>query len=225
MGIQWASAAELASLVQRSEVDTITSNLLLSAAADIIRNEVGQDIDLLTTSETYDGPRGGRHHGGGSFGVDGYGSVGRGRYGGDPTLMLMQRPCISVTSVTEDQVGVGVVTLTQGADYVLGAGGKLHRINNGNEDYAYPWTTKYQGIVVEYTHGWDVSTPQYQTAKQLSMQIAARGYLNPEGLYELKVGGYEESRFSRATPVTGLLQLTPIEKIMLNSLRSNWLTW
>lgn len=218
---QWATAAELASLVQRAEVDTITSNLLLTAAADVIRNEVVQDIDLLTTLETYDGPKS-RHGYNGAHRFDG--TTFGGFTQGESVLFLRQRPCISITLVTENQGTGGIVDLVQGVDYSMGEGGRLYRFRDSNEDAERAWTTVRQGIAVTYTHGWDVTTPQYQTAKMLSMQLAARAYLNPESLYELRVGGYQESRYSRATPVTGMLQLTPVEKIMLDSLRSNWLT-
>lgn len=203
---QFATASELASILQLPQVDTVTSNLLLGFAADMIREEVGQDIDLLTTAETYDGLNNRR--------APEYNNL----------LLLLQRPTISITSVTENQTNVGVVSLVQGTDYVLGEGGKLYRIQDSDEDNELAWTTKKQGIVVTYTHGWDVNTPQYQTAKAISLQLSGRAYINPQAMYELRVGGYQVSYFSRATPITGLLQLTPIEKKMLDSLRPNTLT-
>ena len=52
----FATASDLASILQRDTIDTYTANLLLNGAADAIRNEVGLQIDLLTTTETYDPP-------------------------------------------------------------------------------------------------------------------------------------------------------------------------
>jgi hypothetical protein len=51
----FATAEDLASFIQVPTVDRYTAEMLLDLASDTIRDEVGQDIDQATTTETYDG--------------------------------------------------------------------------------------------------------------------------------------------------------------------------
>jgi hypothetical protein len=211
MGIQWGTAAELASLVQRPLVDTVTCNLLLSQAADLVRAECNQNIDIVTTTEVLDGPRSATY-----MEPD----------PADAVVFLNEKPVISVTSVTELQVANGMTTLVQGTDFILGNGGRIYRIKSSSaSSYSYyPWTVNKQGITVIYSHGYATTTWQYNTAKQISLQMAGRAYVNPEGLHQMRVGGYAARYFGTTTPITGMLQMTPFEKLMLAPLRANTLT-
>lgn len=211
MGIQWATAAELASIVQRPLVDTVTSNLLLSQAADLVRAECSQNIDIITTTEVIDGPPPATY-----MEPD----------PADAQIFLLERPVISIVSVTELQVSNGLTTLVQDVDFKIGNGGRLYRIKaNTPSSYAYtPWTVNKQGITVVYTHGYATTAWQYNTAKQVSLQMAARAYVNPEGLHQMRIGGYATRYFGTTTPITGMLQMTPFEKLMLAPLRATGLT-
>lgn len=211
MGIQWATAAELASLVQRPLVDTVTCNLLLSQAADLVRAECNQNIDIVTTTEVLDGPAPASYMETGAA---------------DAMIFLNEKPVINVTSVTEFQVSNGMTVLVQGTDYVLGNGGRIYRIKSSSaSSYSYqPWTTNKQGITVVYSHGYATTAWQYNTAKQISLQMAGRAYVNPEDLHQMRIGGYAARYHGTTTPITGLLQMTPFEKMMLSPLRANTLT-
>lgn len=210
MSTQWATAEELASIIQRATVDTVSANLVLSAAAQVVRNEVLQDVDLIETTEVHDGPAPTPF-----YTPDGYDAS---------IIFLDQRPVASITSISELQVGVGSVDLVEGTDFVLGKGGKVRRVKSlGVANWvSYPWTVNEMGISVVYQHGWDTDAREFATAKQISLQAAARAYVNPEMRHQLKIGTYQERYFGTTTPITGLIQLTPFEKLMLNPLRPNW---
>ena len=50
-----ATAEELASFLQRPTIDRATAEMLLDLAAGEVADEIGQPVEVLTTTETYDG--------------------------------------------------------------------------------------------------------------------------------------------------------------------------
>lgn len=202
MTAAWATPTELASLLQRPALDNTTADLLLKAAADEIRAECQQSIDIASTVEVLDGPP----------------NICSNEYG-NSVIWLTERPVRSVTTVTEiPSAGGSPVTLVAGTDYVLGKGGRLYRMSGS----AYiPWTTRKMGISVTYEHGWDIDSWQYGLAKTVSLQSAGRAYINPEALHQKRVGDFAVRYFGTTTPITGLIQLTEFERTKLDPLRKN----
>src|SRR6266566_6200877 len=96
----FGTAADLAAMLQR-DIDTSTANLLLDLASTAVREEVRQDIDIATTTETYDSPN-----------VVSWLPVATSMLAVtiaqqvpvNGLLFLRELPVISVTSITEDGV-------------------------------------------------------------------------------------------------------------------------
>lgn len=208
MGAPFANSNDLAALLQLDSVNPASAEICLQMAADAVRAEVCQSIDLATTVETLDGPRK----------QDRWYD----QYPINSVVFVHERPVSAVPVIQEYQQSVGsLVTLTEYTDYTWDVSGALYRISGGDDDNMIDWTRRRRGIIVTYTHGWEPDSYQYQIAKVVSTQLAARAYVNPEVLHEDTFGGYQVKYKGNAEMTGGLFELTEHEKQMLNQLRPN----
>lgn len=208
MGAPFATANDLAALLQLDSVNTASADICLQFASDAVRAEVNQSIDLATTVETLDGPRKKDRY---------YDS-----YPINSVVFAHERPVHAVPKIQEYQNSVGaLVTLVEYTDYTWDAAGGLYRISGGDDDNMIDWTRRRRGIIVTYTHGWSPDTYQYQLAKVVSTQVAARAYVNPEMVHEDAFGGYATRYKANSEMTMGIFEFTEHEKEMLGELRPN----
>lgn len=201
----FATPTELASLVQR-DVDTSTATLLLDLASTAIRNELHTDVDAGTTTETLDGT-------------------------GMPWVFLSQYPVTALSSCTED--GTALVEDQQFIWRKSGAVGRLGGVSgpwifNMPPFWIAPadwppgltpgmWTSRPRSIVISYSHGWATSSRQWQTARLVCLQAAARAYVNPEQVIRSDVGMVKTFHDIK---IAGRLELSEYEQHQLDPLRA-----
>jgi len=123
------------------------------------------------------------------------------------TVFLRQRPVTAVSGVSD--AGVLLVPVTQ---YEWSAGGVISRVDG------LPFTDLAGGILVTYTHGWATNTREWRLARMVTLQVAARAYVNPLQVDSVTVGGITRT-YPRSEPRTGRLELTEFEKRRLDPLR------
>lgn len=211
MGAPFAQPSDLAALLQVDSVDPTSAALYLQMAADTVRAEVDQEIDLGTTIETLNGPQG----------HDKY-------YMSWPinsVVFLHERPVLAIPTIQEWQASSqSFVTLVEYVDYIWDRGGAVVRITGGNDDNPIDWTRRRRGIKVTYTHGWAQNTYQWNLAKSISTQVAARAFVNPENIHQEDFGGYSVRYRANAELTVGHFELTKHEQQSLSILRGNSLT-
>ncbi len=192
----FGTAADLAAMLQR-DIDTSTANLLLDLASTAVREEVRQDIDIATTTETYDSPN-----------VVSWLPVATSMLAVtiaqqvpvNGLLFLRELPVISVTSITEDGVTL------DSASYQWNRFGRVKRLTG-------IWSSlNINNVVVVYSHGWATTTRQWQTARQVCLQAASRVYVNSGQLISQRVDMVHEQYNE--------IKLTDYEKGLLDPLRS-----
>jgi len=188
----FATPTELAAFLQR-DLNTASAQQAVDLASQAIRQEIAQDVDVATTTETLDGS-------------------------GGPWLFLEQWPVTAVTSVTEKGV-----LLVVGADYrftqrgAIGRWGGLGAFDIYRADPTGRWPVTHQGIVVVYTHGWLTTTKEYGTCKRITLQVAGRAYINPGQHASKEIGQSKETWGVQASP--GRYELMETEKRDLDPLR------
>ena len=99
----FATAEDLASYLQLNTVDRYTAELLLELASDAVRAVVGQSVDVVTSTEVYDGLDHGHPWAG--------------------TIFLRQVPVVAVSAVVSDGVPVPA------ADYEWSTRGSITRLS------------------------------------------------------------------------------------------------
>lgn len=182
----FATAEDLASFLQLPTVDRYSAELLLDLASDAVRDEAGQDIAIITSTEVYDG-------------------LPWDHLWAD-TIFLRQVPVRSVTSVTSDGV------LVPAAEYEWSAKGAITRLTG-------PFSEAQGGISVVYEHGWADTTRQYKLARSITLQAAARAYVNPYQVDSLQIGSINRSFPKENDGRTGRIELTKYEQRRLDPLR------
>lgn len=210
MGAPFATPSDIGALLQIDTVNVASAQLCLALAADAVRAEVDQSIDIGTTVERVDGPRKGDHW---------YES-----YPAGSVIHVHERPTLAVPTIQEYKQGTGLVTLVEYTDYTWDRSGAIYRIEGGDDDNMIDWTRRRQGIIVTYTHGWSQDSYHWNLAKIVSVQLAARVYVNPEGLHQLDFGGYSTRYRANSELTVGLFELTEHEKTMLKALHGTSLT-
>lgn len=192
----FGTAADLAAMLQH-DIDTSTANLLLDLASTAVRTEVKQTIDIATTTETYDSPN-----------VVSWLPVATSMLAVtiaqqvpiNGLLFLREIPVTTVTSVAEDGV-----TLDPSV-YQWNRFGRIKRITG-------IWSSlNINNIVVTYQHGWDTTTRQWQVARQVCLQAAARMYVNAGQMISQRVDMVHEQYTE--------IKLSDYEKSLLDCLRS-----
>lgn len=118
--------------------------------------------------------------------VDGSGTI---------VLLLPSTPVADVSAVVEDPDG-DALELAAG-DFEWSADGILRRLDGGR------WLRRFRYYEVTYDSGYD-TVPD--TVKLVTLRVAARAIVNPEGLTQESAGGYaagygfDESRFAALAP-------------------------
>lgn len=121
-------------------------------------------------------------------------------------IFLRQVPVTAVSGVVSDGVTIPA------AEYEWSARGVIVRT-------ARPFSAVLRGISVTYTHGWEPTALEYRLARSITLQVAARVYVNPYQLDGLQIGSINQS-FPRETDGrTGLAELTKFERRRLDPLR------
>jgi len=103
--------------------------------------------------------------------------------------------------------------LVEGRHYSWSSAGVLWRL--ASRWHRPIWPRRPRCITVAYRHGWDEGSPQFQAARQVALEVAARTSRNPDMLQSERIGDW-----SRAfVPTGGRAQLTDIERTLLDPLR------
>jgi hypothetical protein len=122
------------------------------------------------------------------------------------TVFLRQVPVTAVSAVISDGL------LVPPSQYEWSAYGVIHR-------FSLPFSNLSSGITVTYTHGWAPTTRQFRLARVITLQVAARCYVNPSQLDVLTVGSISRSWPKENDGRTGRVELTRYEQRRLDPLR------
>lgn len=159
-----ANPQDLASLLERDDIDTFKATLLIECATAVVQAIVGQRIiEVVDDTITLD--------------VDEIDS--------GPGLLLPERP---VTAVTAVQIGATPI-----ADYVTQLRrGRIWRAS-GWRSYMLAYPTQPNGVTVTYTHGYPDGHQRLQLARSAVLALVKGAYANPTGSTHMGIGDYNAS--------------------------------
>lgn len=158
------------------QLDSAHATEMLEGAAGLVRDEIGQALDLVEDDVWTTRPRGGQ------------------------LLQLPQLPVTAVTLVEERRtIATGWVSLTEDVDYeadlfdgtLIRLGAAIFSTGEGLNGQVTGWPgsifPRYAGglVRVTYTHGF---TEIPDTIRTVIKRVAARGYENPEAVAQDVVG-------------------------------------
>lgn len=191
----FATPSDLQLLLRLSSIDTDAATLLLELASNAVRADVGQTIDAAA-DETVT--------------VDG--TPGR-------ALLLDELPVTGVSAVS-----INGVALVEKVDFDWHRSGILHRCGTAitTPDYtvaAWSWGGRPRSVEVTYSHGWETTSRQWQAARGVALQVAARCWTNPQQLGSETIGDWARSWNSGGTASASGLELSLEEKRQLDALR------
>jgi len=179
---------ELGHALGGEELDSEQAQWLCEWGSEAVRAEVAQTINVIEGDEVM---------------LDGLGS---------PLILLPELEVREVRGVC-----LGEEELRPGVDYEWNAAGCLWR----RRSYWYdrveiPWPKRPRALRVTYDHGWAPRSPQWNAARQVALEVAARTFRNPGMLQSERLGDW-----SRAwVPRGGRAELTPAEQRSLDILRT-----
>lgn len=184
-----ATAADLGRYLGRelTEDEVFRATLLLDLATAAVKDYTGQDIERVTADS----------------------QVLQGNWGS--TLILPQRPVISVTSVT-----ISTTTLTANTDYAWDGGDVLYRGSreylHGGEPYTpdpmrhlLHWGGPSAQVTVVYTHGLADGSKKLDTPRGIVLEMAATQLSTTPGIKQESIGQYS---YTADSPATGRVTLT-----------------
>lgn len=156
-----ADPQDLASLLERDDIDAFKATMLIECATGVIQATCGQrivevvdDTITLDTDEIEDGPY----------------------------LLLPERPVTAVSSV---QIGTTPV-----ADYTLELRrGRIWRAN-GWRSYLRAYAAQPSGVTVTYTHGFPPGHQRLQLARSAVLALVKGSFSNPTGATHMGIGDY-----------------------------------
>lgn len=158
------------------QLDEAQAIQMLEAASGLVRDEIGQSLDLVEDDIWQARPRGGQ------------------------ILHLPQLPVTAVTLVEERRtIAGGWVTLTEDVDYeadlfdgtLIRLGAAIFSTGEGLNGQVIGWPgsifPRYPGgkVRITYSHGY---TEMPDTIRTVVKRVAARGYENPEAVAQDMVG-------------------------------------
>lgn len=122
-------------------------------------------------------------------------------------LLLPQLPVTAVNRVVEYGV-----ELLDGEGYTWSHAGTLTRLGGA-------WPVEPRTVSVTYSHGY-LPTEIPAVLRTVSVQVAARAFVNPEGATQISIGDASRSyAASSGQAPSGRLQLTDYERRLLRGLR------
>lgn len=171
MADRLATPEDLASFLERDDLDAYKAGLLVEAATAVVQAVVGQRIVRVTDDEVV-------------IDLDGY--------SGGLYLDLPERP---VTSVSTALIGSTAVT-----DYRLEASrGRLWRASGWRSTLlAYPGSEP-STATVTYTHGYATGDQGVQLARAAVLSLAAAVFVNPVGATQESLDDYSVTYEAMAT--------------------------
>jgi hypothetical protein len=182
MADRLATPEDLASLLERDDIDAYKAGVLLEMATSIVQGVAGNQRIVQVTGDTDT-----------ILGVT------------DAWLDLPQRPVSAVTAVSLDGTA-----LTAGTDYKT-IGNRLWRYNGWQTNYGWPlsygWPNAYYGwpvpiglvgvrnepsqVTFTYSHGYDPTDQRIQLARTTVLSMVAGVYPNPQGLSRVAIDDYQ----------------------------------
>lgn len=185
----FATAADFAIRygVALTDPETTRANALLDLASDVIRDEAKQKINQVED--------------------DNYTRPGT----SDERILLPERPVVSVSSVTLDDLAIddwylaGNELVRKGGTIVLSAGNVL-----AEPQLSRGFGLESQTLAITYTHGYpDEEVPGW--LKSLALEIVIRVWVNPSSLIQQNIGNTGTTYAPYAEPPRGLA-LTETER-------------
>lgn len=174
----FAAASDLASRlgITLTEDEQVRADALLGLATGVIKGEAGQEIERVEDDEiTLRGTR-------------------------ERRILLPERPVVSVSSVTIDEVEIASTGWFVDGDHLVRRSSWLDFMDGLDFE---GWDVAAAEIAVTYTHGYD---PVPGAIKAICLEAAVRAYVNPGSVGQESYGSERTSY-----PVQGLT-LTSAEK-------------
>lgn len=157
---RFATAADLALLLQSSTTDVATAELLIESATAVIQAVTGQRIIEVVDDQVV-------------LDLD--------EYDGGGYLLLPERPVTAVSAVV-----VGSTAVTDFSVQLRRS--RLHRVagwSSASTRIGSPST-----VTVTYTHGYPDGDQRLQLARSAALSLAAGAYVNPSGAIREQIDDY-----------------------------------